>query len=116
MKNTLITLLVCLFSVFTADAKDKIMVSIEKDTIEIQVGNIGYVFNAKTPEKLDMVRVWKGSDSLLYDLTAVEVDYSRSYSNAPKKGMSPAEAAKKWAEYLKKFETIRKEIEVRVHD
>ncbi len=103
--------MVCLLPI-VVEAKTTIRVT--KDTIEIKVGNITYVSNLKTPEKLALVRVWKREDSLLFDLTATEVDYSRSYGNAPKKEMSASEAAKKWAEYLKKFEELQKEIEVMI--
>lgn len=109
MKKMLVLVMVCLLPVL-GEAKTTIRVC--KDIIEIKVGNITYVSNLKTPDKLAMVRVWKGPDSLMFDLTATEVDYSRSYGNAPKKEMPASEAAKKWAEYVKKFEELQKEIEV----
>mgnify|MGYP001584889746 CR=1 len=45
------------------------------------------------------------------------VDYAQSYSNTPPEGkeMSRAEAARKWAAYLKKFEALRKRIKVEVY-
>ena len=116
MKN-LLAVIVAFYLMFSfCLAETKTTITINKETIEIHVGNIGYVSPVKSPEKLTMVRVWKGSDSLLYDLTSSGVDYGMSYSNKPKKEMTLAEAALKWAEYLKKFEALRKNLEVQVLD
>ena len=117
MKNIIMVAVVavCVLLTSAAQAKEKFTVTIDESYVSVTIGKIEYVSDVKTPNELRMVRVWKGSDSLLYDLTATSVDYTREYSNVPKEGneMTKVQAAHKWAEYLKKFENLTKEIEVR---
>ncbi|HTE48645.1 MAG TPA: hypothetical protein VK675_01935 [Candidatus Paceibacterota bacterium] len=116
MKNVLAVLLVVCLLPALAEAKDKISIFVNKKTIEIQIGNIGYVSNRETPSKLELVRIWKAPDMLMYNLSAAEVDYSQTDPSIPKPKMTESDVAKKWAEYLKKFKAMREEVKVIVWD
>lgn len=101
-------------------AAEKVVVTFdtggEVSLLSIQVGNIEYVADAKTPDVLKTVRVWKKPDSLLYDLAPHGVSYECAYDNTPKAGkeMSAVEAAQKWANFVKKFAKLREGLEIRV--
>ena len=109
----------------SSDLKDSIVVDIydyDRGTnnvgteISISVGKIEYVADARAPKMLKCVRIWKGSDSLLYDLYPTGADYSMSYGNEPEDGkkLSQADAAKLWASYVEKFESLQKTVQVSV--
>jgi hypothetical protein len=114
-KSILITVLVAFVAMAlpcTMQAKEKTLVMISKDRVEIQIGNVGYVYNPKTPETLVEVRVWLQPDRLDYDLSATNV----SYGDFAKDSLTPSQAAAKWAGFVKKFEQLREEVCVIITD
>lgn len=130
-KMLVVAIAACLLVSASTRAGEKMRVEVSigtggmtNTTVSIQIGNIEYVAGVQGNEyknsldigKLKLVRVWKGSDSLLYDLSREGVDYGMSYGNDPGEGkrMDESQAATKWAEYLKKFAKIKAEAEIRI--
>lgn len=102
---------------FSAKAEDnKTIIRVDNKSISIQIGHYEYVAERSAPDKLSCVRVWKGLDSLAYDLTATSCDYSRTATVEGKgqKRMTDAEAALEWAKHMRVFELLKKRIEVQV--
>ena len=123
MKKIILTLTLTVIAITLPSAvfaEEKMMVDVystdNATEISITVGAVEYISAAAAPEILTVVRVWKGPDSLLYNLCPTGVDYSQSYGNEPKDEdkMTQAQAAKAWASYVKRFQGLKKKIQVSV--
>lgn len=81
--------------------------------ISISIGKVQYIADGAKPSELKCVRIWRGPDSLLYDLDPTGANY---YGDKPRSSekMNQVEATRRWAIYVQKFDKLHNEVEVTV--